>query len=295
MTEQTTYCSAIAKDHHLSLIGTATEGKVWFLLEYPPAWESKAFDGANIPEEVKAHLTSAVEGVRILLIRKSVKSGKDGLRFFIGITDTQSPVLYEYKIGEYRDLLAIDLGFLAAGMPGDPAHLREEPLYLACTNGKRDLCCAKFGMEAFKAMAAADPDAVWQSSHIGGHNKGPVTLFFPHGLNYGMTSPDDIRTLMAEYQQGRVGLDFYRGRVGYSTPVQAAEHFWRQQTGILDLPGMEVVSVEALGEEEWQIEIQGVDGENQISFHIRREVSEEEIPMTCSGKKVEKINRFALV
>ena len=93
MTEQTRYCSEIAKDHHLSLAGTATQGKVWFLLEYPPAWDSKAFDACNIPEEVKAHLTLAVEGVRILLIRKSVKAGKDGLRFFIGITDPQAPKL----------------------------------------------------------------------------------------------------------------------------------------------------------------------------------------------------------
>ncbi len=108
------------------------------------------------------------------------------MRFFIGITDPQAPKLYEYQIGEYADLLEIDLSFLAAGKPGDPAHLREEPLYLACNNGKRDLCCAKFGMEVFKAMTEVSLRMhVWQSSHIGGHNKAPVTLFFPHGLNYG--------------------------------------------------------------------------------------------------------------
>jgi len=173
--------------------------------------------------------------------------------------------------------------------------LREEPLYLACTNGKRDLCCAKFGTEVFKSISEFAPGAVWQSSHIGGHNMAPVTLFFPHGLNYGMTSPDNIRMLMAEYQQGRIGLDFYRGRVGYDSPVQAAEHFWRQETGILDLPGMEIVSVETLGENQWQIGVQGVNGGEQMQFHIRREVSEVEIPMTCSFKKIEKVSRFYLV
>jgi hypothetical protein len=143
-------------------------------------------------------------------------------------------------------------------------------------------------------MAEVSPEEVWQSSHIGGHNKAPVTLFFPHGLNYGMTSPDDIQTLMAEYQQGRIGLDFYRGQVGYDPPVQAAEHFWRQQTGIMDLPGMEVVSVEALAEDEWQIGVQGVDGANQVQFHIRREISREELPITCSGNKWERVSRFIL-
>jgi hypothetical protein len=244
---------------------------------------------------VKEYLTSAVEGVRILLIRKTGKVGDDGLRFFIGQTAPQDPKLYEYQIEDYADLLEIDLGFLAEGTPGDPAHLRDKPLYLACTNGKRDLCCAKFGMAVFRAMSEVDPDAVWQSSHIGGHNKAPVTLFFPDGLNYGRTSPEDILTLMAEYQAGRVGLEFYRGRVGFDSPVQAAEHFWRQETGILDLTGMEVVSVAESGEDEWQVWVKGRNGDDQILFNIRREVSEIEIPMTCSFKKVEKIFTFSLV
>ena len=98
-----------------------------------------------------------------------------------------------------------------------------------------------------------------------------------------------ISARWTEYQQGRVGLDFYRGRVGYDNPVQAAEHFWREQTGILDLPGMEVVSVEQLDEHEWQIGVQGGRMESdRKSFHILREVSEIEIPMTCSGKKLER-------
>lgn len=293
--ENQTYCSQIAQDNQLSLIGTATQGKVWFLLEYTAAWAGKAVPAAEIPDEVKEHLTSAVEGERILLIRKAGKSKEKGLSFFIGITDTQAPALYEYQINEYADLLEIDLSFLAAGEPGAPAHLRNEPLFLACVNGKRDLCCAKFGMEVFRAIAEVDPEAVWQSSHIGGHNKAPVTLFFPHGVNYGMTSPDDIQTLIAEYRQGRVGLDFYRGRVGYDNPLQAAEYFWRQQTGIMDLPGMAVFSEEVLGENEWRIGVQGVDGDYQMQFHIRKEVSDVEIPMTCSFKKVEKISRFYLV
>ena len=77
-------------------------------------------------------------------------------------------------------------------------------------------------------MSEVAAEEVWQSSHIGGHSKAPVTLFFPHGLNYGRTSTDDVRTLMAEYHLGRIGLNFYRVRVGYDSPVQAAEHFGRQ-------------------------------------------------------------------
>ncbi|MBN2045604.1 MAG: hypothetical protein JW757_11330 [Anaerolineales bacterium] len=289
------YCSQIARQDQISLIGTATRADNWFLVEYPAAWESKAFEGSQIPDEVKDYLTAAVEGVRVLLIRKTGKAKHKGLHFFAIQGDALEPKMYGYQIDDYTDLLEIDLSYMTSGRPGDPAHLREKPLYLACANGKRDRCCAKFGMQVFKAMSAIDPEAVWQSSHIGGHNKAPVTLFFPHGLNYGMTSSDDIRNLMGEYQRGRVGLEFYRGRVVYDTHLQAGEHFWREHTGILDLPGMEVVSVEELGDNEWWIDVHGVDGADHHSFHVRQEVSDIEIPMTCSGKKVEKLSRFVWV
>ena len=74
--------------------------------------------------------------------------------------------------------------------------------------------------------------------------------------------------------------------------MQAAEHFWRQETGILDLPGMKLVSVENIGENEWRIGISGVDDSNRLQFNIQRRESEIEIPTSCSMEKVKKISSF---
>ena len=193
MTEKSRYCSDIARDHQLSLAGTATQGKVWFLLEYPAAWDSKAFDACNIPEEVKAHLAGGGGGTHPP--DPPVGESQQGwLHFFIGsprprhrgcmnIRSGRMPTCWRSTLASWQKITPRS-GSSAGGAALPGLH-----------NGKRDLCCAKFGMEVFKAMKDNSPDDVWQSSHIGGHNKAPVTLFFPHGLNYGMTSPDDIRTL----------------------------------------------------------------------------------------------------
>ena len=53
--------------------------------------------------------------------------------------------------------------------------------------------------------------------------------------------------------------------------------------------------MDELGEHDWLVWVKGVDGDNQIQFHIRREVSDVEIPMTCSMKKMENVIRFTLV
>ncbi len=165
----------------------------------------------------------------------------------------------------YSDLLSIDLSTLVAGEAGDPEHLRTEPLYLVCTNGKRDQCCSIYGPETYQAMNEEAGEAVWQCSHIGGHNQAPITLFFPHGVNYGHTTPSEIRRLIRAYQAGEVVLHHYRGRVCFEPPVQAAEHFWREQSGILNLPGVNIESAVEIGENLWEITVSGNGGDNTRS------------------------------
>jgi hypothetical protein len=183
---------------------------------------------------------------------------------------------------------------MAARGAADPDRLREEPLYLVCANGKRDLCCARFGRGLYQAMQDADAANVWMSSHIGGHNLAPINLFFPHGVNYGRTTPEKIGGTMAAFRHGQVDLDNYRGRVGYDKPVQAAEHYWREQTGNLTLPGLQIVSVEVLGEDTWDVELAGTDSGDAMHLVIARYESEYLIPITCAQNKHAPIERFTV-
>lgn len=289
------FCTDLAWEYGLSLIGTATRGDIWFLLEYSERWGAKAFEESTLEPEVRAHLQAAhhprIES-RILLIKQDRTQIQEGFRFFVAQTQSLNPRLYEYHLADYRDLLNIDIATLATGQPGDPHHLRDKPLYLVCANGKRDQCCARYGPEIYQALQAEAERAVWQSSHIGGHNQAPIMLFFPHGVNYAHATPSEALRLMHAYQQGKIVLHHYRGRVCFDPPAQAAEYFWREQTGNLDLPGIQIESVTEINPKEWNITVSGTDGKNAIAMQIQRQVSDYEIPITCTKKKTAPVSSF---
>ncbi|HKJ27628.1 MAG TPA: sucrase ferredoxin [Anaerolineales bacterium] len=291
------FCSHHAQKQDVPIIGSGTHGDVWFLLEYPNSWGAKAFKESSLPQAVKDHLSGAAhpEGdLRIQMIRQPQSRYREGVRFFAAQTHLSPPRMYEYHLSGYEDLLAIDLKALAAGEEGDLAHLRTEPLFVVCTNGKRDQCCALYGPEVYQAMADVAGDAVWQSSHIGGHNMAPVSLYFPHGVHYSRTKPEDIGGVIEAYRQGQVSLPFYRGRVSLPQFVQAAEYFWREKTGVLDLDVVQLGAVKELGEKDWLVEIR-IKGEAKQRVHLRQTISDYEIPITCKQTKTAPIRTFQLM
>jgi len=295
VTSRNFFCSDLAWEFGIPLIGTATRGDIWFLLEYDGRWGAKAFEESSLPQDVKEHIRAAQQPgieVRTLLIKQKRTPHFKGLRFFIGQTHPLEPRLYEYQLNDYLELLDIDLSRLVTGQPGDPTHLRTEPLYLACANGKRDQCCSIYGPGIYQALSAEAGDSVWQSSHIGGHNQAPIMLFFPYGVNYAHATPSEALRLMHAYQQGTVVLHHFRGRVCFDPPMQAAEHFWRQQTGNLNLPGLQIGPATEIDADEWMITVCSADGNNPISLQIQRQVSDYEIPTTCTKKKTAPVRSF---
>jgi len=141
-------------------------------------------------------------------------------------------------------------------------------------------------------MVEEGGEAAWQCSHIGGHNQAPISLFFPHGVNYGHTTPSEMRRLIQAYRTGEVVLHHYRGRCCYNPPSQAAEHFWREQNGVVSLPGMRIDSAIESSENNWEITVSGPENENPIQMKIRRQVSDQKIPVTCSKKKADWVSTF---
>jgi hypothetical protein len=74
--------------------------------------------------------------------------------------------------------------------------------------------------------------------------------------------------------------------------VQAAEHFWREQSGVFSLPGVNIQSVIEIGENQWQISVSGNQGQYQTQMQIQRRNSDYEIPITCTKKKTAPISSF---
>jgi hypothetical protein len=187
-----------------------------------------------LPERVGLELQRRCRAadVRPLLIRRasSNASAADGLACFAIRSGPEPPWIERIRLARVTDTLDLDLPALARGLrPGfEPL---DGPLFLVCTHGRRDVCCAERGRPVAQALATAVPDATWESSHVGGDRFAGNLVAFPHGLYLGRVRPDEAAEVARAYAEGRVSLRHLRGRSCYPMPVQAAEHALRTHAG----------------------------------------------------------------
>src|SRR5579859_6765790 len=155
------------------LFATATRVDVWLLLEYNGAWQGEAFEESNVPQSVKQHLASQMAVLpkpRLQLIKKGRTAGSpETLAFVVAISRDVGPTLYRFDLNDYEDLLKLDLPAIVAGEPVYQKYVSDERVFLVCTNGRRDKCCAKFGPPIYAQVARAAGESAWQTTHIGGH------------------------------------------------------------------------------------------------------------------------------
>ncbi len=289
------YCSDIARQEGVPLAGTAPANKIWFLLEYNERWDAKAKDNNHVPQPILDLLSSPAYQAKLLFIRRDKEYRSGNLTFFVIRVDPLQPQIIEFRLSSYLDLLDLDLPSILSGSSKYRSYLRPEPLFLVCINGRRDQCCARYGVELYAVMKESAGGAVWQCTHIGGHNKAPVTLFFPHGVNYGQTTPSGILHLMAEYRKGRVGLEHLRGRVCYQPAVQAAASYWRGETGNQSLPGFVLETLELIRQNSWKVSLREISTNHTRNFSVELIEIGPEIPVSCDGKKIERIPSYQVV
>lgn len=253
------------------MFGTASRVNVWFLLEYRGRWEAKALGQSALPEPVKERLSGAWEGIphtRTLLIRQPHAPHREDVAFFVAVADEVAPRLYAFSLRRAEDVLDLDLPAIAAGEARYEAFRRTEPLFLTCTNGRRDASCARYGPPVYREMARQAGEAAWQSTHLSGHRFAATALFLPHGLYYGRVAVAEVPALVAAYRQGRVALGHFRGRSCYGDVVQAAEYFLRRQTGIVELPGFRLVEVRQAQGQEWLVRFLGLADGRLHEIHL---------------------------
>lgn len=227
------FCSEQALQIDQAIYGTASaETTVWFLLEYTQPWTVKAVEDNTLPTAVQNFLGQQIDTIpqsRLVFIKKSSKRPKP-LTFYVAISNEDQQTLYKWELASYSDLLTIDLTAVASGAAHFSDHICHDNLFLVCTNGKRDQCCAKFGLPIFNSMAERDPQNTWQCTHIGGHRYAPVVGVFPAGLYYRVVDTAAGDTLIEQTTKANILLDGYRGRTCYTGVAQAADYFLREQT-----------------------------------------------------------------
>ena len=212
------------------LAGTASTIRHWLLVEHPGPWGRDGLLDARLPQGLGRDLR-ALElrtGARVLLIRKPIRAPLvDGHRILCVGIDTREAWSGSVLLDRIEDAVSLDPrergAFRHLGR-----HLGVEPLFVVCTHGRRDPCCAERGRPVAGTLAAAFPGATWESTHVGGDRFAGNVVAFPHGLYFGRVEPDEGPDIARAYAEGRIGsLERYRGRSSDPFHVQTAERALR--------------------------------------------------------------------
>jgi len=236
------------------LAGTATQAAGWILIEQPGSWGPDALTGSGLDPEISAtlartatHEQTPQQQIRIQLIRRPRPlmhgSGRSKTAYIVH----SGPSAWARRITFERDeeLLALPIGDALQAHPSQVGDAVDHPLFLVCTHGSRDRCCAELGRPValslcdYVADAASDASTdeahagieIWETSHVGGHRFAGNVVVLPEGLVYGRLDAAAARTVVEAHRSGQVATDWLRGRSGYPPAVQAAEVFARQRTG----------------------------------------------------------------
>lgn len=282
--EQSLLCSDLSKSVNEPLYGSAPLTDTWLLLEYPSLYGAKAFEESDLDVHIKSHLATVqkfLPNPRLVLVRRGKDLVSNKINFFLAFSTERQSQLFHVELGSYEELLNIEFEAYLAGKPATLDNLQAEPIFIVCTNGKRDRCCAKYGLPLYDAITSYDQDNVWQSSHVGGHRFAGNLVCLPHGIYYGRIPPEQGIRVIDAYRSRSLVMEYYRGRACYSAAGQAAEYYLRTHTGIVGVDEIHLVEEHELDKDHWSFTFQTSQGKN-FQLRIHREVSDYAIFESCT-------------
>ncbi|MCR9278650.1 MAG: sucrase ferredoxin [Pseudomonadaceae bacterium] len=220
----TAYCSQVAPT--LSMAGTADPVDIFVMLEYRGPWSEKVVANAPFNDAMWAWLAELTDffaareqRAKVLFIKRSGLHSAGPLNFMIcgrGVMAERNAG--RLLVSEHDELRRIPVQQLAS-------HLEPllEPQYFVCTNGRRDVCCARFGLPVYRALRDRVGDRAWQVSHVGGHRFAPNVLVLPDAALYGRVHLVDVPRWLEHVEAGELAMPWLRGRPELPKPAQAAE------------------------------------------------------------------------
>jgi hypothetical protein len=237
-------CAAASLAIGEPLAGTAPRASAWLLVEQAGAWGAKALTDSPLDSELGAELDRRAKdtGTKALLVKRPESRLGEATRAFVVSPSPESRFIKELELDRPADLLDLDLAAIARGERTGLGRLVERPVYLVCTNGRRDACCARLGARVARALETARPGRVWECSHLGGHRFAANVVCLPDGICYGRVAADDAALLAEAFERGELVLRNLRGRASLPPPAQAAEAFLREHLELVRTDELRVVA-----------------------------------------------------
>ncbi|MEP7053854.1 MAG: sucrase ferredoxin [Actinomycetota bacterium] len=234
-------CSRLSVSSDEPLRGTASTVRHWLLVEQPGAWGRDALLESDLPAHVATALKrrAAELGLRLVLIRRPGRRPPANANRSAYVVHSGPDDVWQRRLSfaAATELLDLDL----ASLMHQSAGATDQPLYLICTHGKHDLCCAVAGIPLARRLR--DLGDVWECSHIGGDRFAANLLCLPQGIYYGRVTPEIGMRILERHARGELLLTHLRGRSSYEFAAQAADMFIRQARALHRLDDLALESV----------------------------------------------------
>jgi hypothetical protein len=285
-------CADVSGQASEPLAATASRVDRWLLVEYRGLWDRDVLGGSLLSAPLKEHLRDQLARLghaRLLFVKRPERRAHGRRMLYLGSSRPGEERLYALEFERPDDLLAYDFAsaLLDGGTPGVPV---EHPIFVVCTHGKRDRCCAKYGRPLYDGLKGkVDPAWVWQSTHVGGDRFAGNVVILPEGLYFGRLDDADLDPLLDAYFDRRVYLDAYRGRSVYTFAVQAAETALREAEGVT---GIGEVGLERVERREggWRVTLRAPAGTRELD--VEAELAEDPVYLTCGSVTPQRPRRF---
>jgi hypothetical protein len=288
-TQRRPLCADLSRENSEPLAATASRIDHWLLVEYRGLWSRAPLEGSGLSDEVKAHIghqLRALGRARLLFVKRGRRRGRNEIAVFHGHVREHDSRFFRHELGSYDELLELDL----ASPAGEKV---DQPLFVVCTHGKRDRCCAVYGRPLYDSLRnELGDDWVWQCSHVGGDRFAGNLVVFPHGLYFGRVGPAEVPAVVDACLDGRIHLDRYRGRCVYPFAVQGAEHSIRRDLGLTGINDLSLDRAERVGGG-WKVAFRVAGG----GLHERSVTAElgELTYLTCDARTLQRPRHFRAV
>jgi hypothetical protein len=285
-------CADVSGAAEESLAATASRIDRWLLVEYRALWDRDVLGGSLLSPPLKEHLRDQLARLghaRLLFVKRPERRSHARRMLFLGSSRAGEESLYALEFEHHDDLLEYDFAtaLLDGGTPGVPV---DHPLFIVCTHGKRDRCCAKYGRPLYDSLKGkVDPAWVWQSTHVGGDRFAGNVVVLPEGLYYGRVGDEDLDPVLDSYFDRRIHLDRYRGRSIHTFVVQAAERALREEEGLTGIDDVKLARVERRGEG-GRVSLRVGGALRKVD--VESELAEEPVYLTCGSLTPQRPRRF---
>ena len=280
------FCAERAALRGDPMLGTAFPAARLLLVEQPGAWGSDAgLSGSRFgPLSDAVERAAHTAGMRVETIRRPGRSNADGpLRWAVVDTrDGHEGIAW----GTYESPAGLLASVRAGEAPGPPS---TEPIFLVCTHGKHDPCCAMRGRPVAAALEQRCPGRVFECSHLGGDRFAANVLVLPSGLLYGQVPPASIESLVAAAEADEVLAPMLRGRIGLPPAAQAALAYALDHLQLRARTSLSVVDSSPVTDGMATVRLRGQGGEYEVDVAVDTVAAD---GLTCANPRPNRYLRF---